>query len=161
MSAAGSFPSPYEIETPPGCEGWEEMYPYYALFDERRRDTDEERFWFWNSMHFPLPMPAFDVCCIDAPYQGIASWQNRVFAVPPAMGIDYRVRERLHLHLREPRHRPGQDRRARRDLPGAGGLLLRELGRAVCEVEAEDGGADRRHRVDRRFPSCSSTSPMR
>ena len=90
MSATGSFPSPYEIETPAGCEGWEEMYPYYALFDERRRDTDEQRFWFWNSMHFPLPMPAFDVCCIDAPYQGIASWQNRVFAVPPAMGIDYR-----------------------------------------------------------------------
>ena len=50
---AGAFPSPYEIETPPGCEGWEEMYPYYALFDERRRDTDENRFWFWNSMHFP------------------------------------------------------------------------------------------------------------
>ena len=26
-SAVGSFPSPYEVETPPGCEGWEEMYP--------------------------------------------------------------------------------------------------------------------------------------
>ena len=38
---AGAFPSPYEIDTPPGCEGWEEMYPYYALFDERRRDTIE------------------------------------------------------------------------------------------------------------------------
>ena len=86
----GSFPSPYEIETPPGCEGWEDMYPYYALFDERRREQDEQRFWFWNSMHFPLPMPAFDVACIDAPYQGIGTWQNRVFAVPPAMGIDYR-----------------------------------------------------------------------
>lgn len=90
MSSPGSFSSPYEIETPPGCEGWEEMYPYYAVFDERRRETDEQRFWFWNSMHFPLPMPAFDVACIDAPYQGIGSWQNRVFAVPPAMGIDYR-----------------------------------------------------------------------
>jgi pyruvate,water dikinase len=66
------------------------MYPYYALFDERRRDTDEKRFWFWNSMHFPLPMPAFDVICIDSPYQAVGSWQNRVFAVPPAMGIDYR-----------------------------------------------------------------------
>jgi pyruvate,water dikinase len=86
----GSFPSPYEIETPAGCDGWEEMYPYYALFDEHRRERDEQRFWFWNSMHFPLPMPAFDVACIDAPYQGIGSWQNRVFAVPPAMGIDYR-----------------------------------------------------------------------
>ena len=89
--ALGAFPSPYSIQTPPGCEGWEEMYPYYALFDERRRDTDENRFWFWNSMHFPVPMPAFDVICIDSPYQAVGSWQNRVFAVPPAMGIDYRV----------------------------------------------------------------------
>jgi pyruvate,water dikinase len=87
---AGAFPSPYEIETPAGCEGWEEMYPYYALFDERRRATDENRFWFWNSMHFPMPMPAFDVICIDSPYQAVGAWQNRVFAVPPAMGIDYR-----------------------------------------------------------------------
>ncbi len=91
MSTAGSFPNPYEIESPPGCEGWEEMYPYHALFDERRRETDEQRFWFWNSMHFPLPMPAFDLACADVPYMGIATWQNRVFAVPPAMGIDYRV----------------------------------------------------------------------
>jgi phosphohistidine swiveling domain-containing protein/DNA-binding transcriptional ArsR family regulator len=86
-----AFPSPYEIATPAGCEGWEEMYPYYALFDEARRETDESRFWFWNSMHFPVPMPAFDVACIDAPYQAVGAWQNRVFAVPPAMGIDYRI----------------------------------------------------------------------
>jgi pyruvate,water dikinase len=85
-----AFPSPFSVETPPGCEGWEEMYPYYALFDERRRETDENRFWFWNSMHFPIPMPAFDVICIDSPYQAVGAWQNRVFAVPPAMGIDYR-----------------------------------------------------------------------
>jgi pyruvate, water dikinase len=89
-SPVGSFPSPYEVETPPGCDGWEEMYPYYALFDEERRETDEQRFWFWNSMHFPLPMPAFDAICIDTAYQALGSWQNRVFAVPPAMGIDYR-----------------------------------------------------------------------
>jgi pyruvate,water dikinase len=87
----GAFPSPYSVATPEGCEGWEEMYPYYALFDERRRETDENRFWFWNSMHFPMPMPAFDVICIDSPYQAVGAWQNRVFAVPPAMGIDYRA----------------------------------------------------------------------
>ena len=89
--ALGAFPSPFSIETPPGCEGWEEMYPYYAMFDERRRDTDENRFWFWNSMHFPVPMPSFDAICIDSPYQAVGTWQNRVFAVPPAMGIDYRI----------------------------------------------------------------------
>ncbi|HWH94383.1 MAG TPA: PEP-utilizing enzyme [Baekduia sp.] len=87
---ARAFPSPYEVGTPAGCDGWEEMYPYYALFDEHRRERDEGRFWFWNSMHFPLPMPAFDVVAVDAPYQAVGSWQNRVFAVPPAMGIDYR-----------------------------------------------------------------------
>jgi pyruvate,water dikinase len=89
--ATGAFPSPFSIEAPAGGEGWEEMYPYYAVFDERRRATDENRFWFWNSMHFPVPMPAFDVICIDSPYQAVGSWQNRVFAVPPAMGIDYRI----------------------------------------------------------------------
>jgi phosphohistidine swiveling domain-containing protein len=89
--ALSAFPSPFSIQTPPGCEGWQEMYPYHALFDERRRDGDEHRFWFWNSMHFPLAMPAFDVICIDSPYQAVGAWQNRVFAVPPAMGIDYRI----------------------------------------------------------------------
>jgi pyruvate, water dikinase len=89
--ARGGFASPFSIETPAGCEGWQQMYPYYAVFDERRRDTDENRFWFWNSMHFPFPMPAFDVICIDSPYQAVGAWQNRVFAVPPAMGIDYRI----------------------------------------------------------------------
>ncbi|HZO63309.1 MAG TPA: PEP-utilizing enzyme [Gaiellaceae bacterium] len=89
--AGSAFPSPYEIETPAGCEGWEEMYPHYALFSESRREADENRFWFWNSMHFPVPMPAFDVACIDAPYQAVGAWQNRFFAIPPAMGIDYRI----------------------------------------------------------------------
>jgi pyruvate,water dikinase len=89
--AVGSFPSPFEIETPAGCEGWEEMYPHYALFAEERREPDEARLWFWNSMHFPVPMPAFDVTSIDGPYYALGAWQNRAFAVPPAMGIDYRV----------------------------------------------------------------------
>jgi len=37
-------------------------------------------------MHFPEPMPAFDVVAIDGPYYALANWQNRVFAIPPAMG---------------------------------------------------------------------------
>ncbi len=86
-----AFPSPFSIETPAGCEGWEEMYPYYTRFSEARREADEGRLWFWNSMHFPLPMPAFDLVSIDGPYYAVGNWQNRVFAVPPAMGVDYRI----------------------------------------------------------------------
>ena len=85
------FPSPFSIETPVGCEGWEEMYPYWALFDEHRRESDENRLWFWNSQHFPFPMPAFDMVEVDHPYYTLGGWQNRAFAVPPAMGVDYRV----------------------------------------------------------------------
>src|SRR3954451_9761317 len=89
MSSA--FPAPRSIATPEGCEGWEEMYPHYALFEETRAEADAGRLWFWNSMHFPVPMPAFDVASIDGPYYALGAWQNRAFAVPPAMGIDYRV----------------------------------------------------------------------
>jgi pyruvate, water dikinase len=67
------------------------MYPYYSLFTESRRESDEGRLWFWNSMHFPDPMPAFDVVAVDAPYYALGTWQNRVFAIPPATGIEYRI----------------------------------------------------------------------
>ncbi len=86
-----SFPNPFSIETPDGCEGWQEMYPYWALFDEHRRESDESRLWFWNSQHFPFPMPPFDMVEVDHPYYTLGGWQNRAFAVPPAMGVDYRV----------------------------------------------------------------------
>jgi pyruvate,water dikinase len=88
---ATDFPSPFSIETPAGCEGWQEMYPYWALFDEHRRESDENRLWFWNSQHFPFPMPPFDMVEVDHPYYTLGGWQNRAFAVPPAMGVDYRV----------------------------------------------------------------------
>ena len=141
--AVGSFPSPFEISTPPGCEGWEEMYPHYALFAEERREPDEARLWFWNSMHFPVPMPAFDITSTDGPYYALANWQNRAFAVPPAMGIDYRVvNSYVYISVNgvtDPAkiaERAEYSRSARATTP--------ELGRAVREVEDEDGGAPRR-----------------
>ena len=39
---SSAFPSPYEIATPPGCEGWQEMYPYYNRFLPSRRDRDSQ-----------------------------------------------------------------------------------------------------------------------
>jgi pyruvate,water dikinase len=87
----GGFPSPFSIATPEGCEGWEAMYPYYTRFSAEQRPGDEDRLWFWNSMHFPVPMPAFDVTSIDGPYYAAGAWQHRAFRTPPAMGIDYRI----------------------------------------------------------------------
>ena len=86
-----SAPSPFEIETPAGAEGWQEMYPYYVLFSDERREFDSGKFWFYNGMHYPEPMPPFDLITAEAPYIAIGQFQSRVFSTPPVLGIDHRV----------------------------------------------------------------------
>jgi pyruvate,water dikinase len=81
------FPLPSEIASAPGAEGWEAMYPYYTRF----RPEDDQKFWFYNSMHFPEPMPAFDVITAEVPYSGMGAYTTRVFAFPTALGIDHRI----------------------------------------------------------------------
>jgi pyruvate, water dikinase len=85
------FQSPYDVPTPTGAEGWEEMYPYYLLFDPARREEEEKRFWFYNGMHFPEPMPAFDMITGGSCYQSIGLYQGRVFSIPTVLGIEHRV----------------------------------------------------------------------
>ena len=93
-------------------------------------------------MHFPLPMPAFDAICIDTAYQALGSWQNRVFAVPPAMGIDYRCINGYIYISGNPVTDPAKVAE-RAEHSRTGRPLLRELGRAVRGVAHEDGGAHR------------------
>jgi pyruvate, water dikinase len=85
------FASPFDVPTPPGAEGWEEMYPYYLLFDEARREDEDKRFWFYNGMHFPEPMPAFDMVTAESCYLSIGRYQGRVFSIPTVLGIEHRV----------------------------------------------------------------------
>jgi pyruvate,water dikinase len=85
------FASPFEVPTPEGAEGWEEMYPYYLLFDPARREQEEGRFWFYNGMHFPEPMPAFDMITAESCYLSIGLYQGRVFSIPTVLGIEHRV----------------------------------------------------------------------
>ncbi len=85
------FLSPFEVETPAGADGWEEMYPYYLLFDPARRESEDRRFWFYNGMHFPEPMPAFDMITAESCYLSIGLYQGRVFSIPNVLGIEHRV----------------------------------------------------------------------
>jgi pyruvate,water dikinase len=91
QSPAQGFMSPFDVPAPEGCEGWESMYPYYALFSEERRASEEARGWFRDGMHFPEPMFPFDFVTADSPYMCLGQANSRIFAVPPAMGIDHRV----------------------------------------------------------------------
>jgi len=91
MSGTLRFPSPFEVETPAGCEGWEEMYPAYMRFSAERRQLEESRLWFYNGMHFPEPISPFDVITAEAFYVAIGEMNARFFCIPPAMGVDFRV----------------------------------------------------------------------
>jgi pyruvate,water dikinase len=88
---SNGFASPFDVGTPDGAEGWEEMYPYYLLFDPARREQEENRFWFYNGMHFPEPMPAFDMVTAGSCYLSIGLYQGRVFSIPTVLGIEHRV----------------------------------------------------------------------
>jgi pyruvate,water dikinase len=41
MPRTNLFASPFELPTPPEAEGWQELYPYYLLFSEARRELEE------------------------------------------------------------------------------------------------------------------------
>ena len=88
--AEGTFPSPFEC-SPPGCEGWEEMYPRHALFHDDRRLYDEDRFWFQDGMHWPEPIHPFDAIVVEAMFVGFNQTSARLFAIPPSLGAEYRL----------------------------------------------------------------------
>jgi pyruvate,water dikinase len=86
-----AFANPYDVKPPEGCADYAEMYPYYLRFNESLRTGDEDRFWFFNGMHFPEPVFPFDIITADSPYMALGQINTRIFAVPPALGIEHRV----------------------------------------------------------------------
>ena len=90
-SANGRFPSPFEVPTPEGCEGWKELYPYYYVFSDDRREFEDNRFWFQDGMHPPEPLYPFDTITSESWWVALGQYNTRVFVVPPALGIDQRV----------------------------------------------------------------------
>jgi pyruvate,water dikinase len=85
-NSTNPFPLPTEIGTVPGAENWADMYAYFT----RVQPEDDGRFWFYNSMHFPEPMSAFDMITAEAAYHAMGAYVSRVFTFPTAKGIDYR-----------------------------------------------------------------------
>src|ERR1700684_834419 len=90
MSSPGKpqgFPLPSSLRVVPGTEAAQAAYPYYMQFTE----GDDQRFWFYNSMHFPEPMSAFDMVTAEAAYCALGAANTRVHCLPTTLGIDYRI----------------------------------------------------------------------
>ena len=90
-SQQSGFISPFEVETPKGCEGWEEMYPSYYLFSEDRREFEEEKLWVADVLHHPEPMAPFDLILPECWQIAVSQYNTRLFPAPAALGIDHRV----------------------------------------------------------------------
>jgi pyruvate,water dikinase len=82
-----AFPLPSQTERFSGADAIEGMYPYFTRF----RPEDDGRFWFYNKMHFPEPMPAFDAITAEAAYAGLGVMVTRMFAVPTSKGFEHRI----------------------------------------------------------------------
>ena len=85
--AKKGFPLPSSLEVLPGTEAAQAAYPYYTQFVAE----DDERFWFYNSMHFPEPMHHFDMITAEAAYCALGSFNTRVHVLPTTKGIDHRI----------------------------------------------------------------------
>ncbi len=90
-SQKGDFISPFEVETPKGCQGWEEMYPSYYLFSEDRRKFEEKKLWVADVLHHPEPMAPFDLILPECWQIAVSQFNTRLFPAPSALGIDHRV----------------------------------------------------------------------
>jgi pyruvate,water dikinase len=85
------FPSPFEVEIPAACRGWEEMYAYFNLFSEERREFDESRCWFQLASHYAEPFYPFDAVYLDYADSALNQVSSRIHVVPPSLGFEHRI----------------------------------------------------------------------
>jgi pyruvate,water dikinase len=91
MTMHARFPSPYDLKAPTGAEDWQQLYPYYLLFQDKLRDKEEGKFWFCDSQHWPSPFKPFDAVTVEFAVKCLGQYNTRHYMVPPANGVDYRI----------------------------------------------------------------------
>lgn len=88
------FSNPSQLETIPGTEGWQRMYPYQYQFtkdDPEREGYENSMFWFYDGLHYPEPIYPFDMIWDEAWYLALSQYNTRIFSVPPVYGVDHRI----------------------------------------------------------------------
>ncbi len=128
------FPSPFEVVTPTGAEGWEELYGYSTVFSEDRRELEESMFWFMDGVHTPEVIEPWDATVLDFALTFLGQYTTRHYVIPPALGVDIRYLNG-HMYLSPVRrHRPRRDRGAGAGVRRAGRLLLRATGPTLYDA---------------------------
>jgi pyruvate,water dikinase len=91
MNVEARFPSPYDLKIPPGADGWQELYPYYVVFQDNLKPDEEKRFWYCDAQHWPTVILPFDAIAAEFAYKAVSQYNTRQWIVPPANGLDYRI----------------------------------------------------------------------
>src|ERR1700731_147801 len=81
------LPLPSSMKVVPGTERAQAANPYTTQVSP----TDDDRFWSYNSIHFPEPMSAFDMVTAEAAYCALGASNTRVHCLPTTLGIDHRI----------------------------------------------------------------------
>jgi len=87
---ADRFPSPFEMPTPPGAEGWQDLYAYSTVFSEDRKEYEDATFWFMDGVHTPEVIPPWDATILEFAIIGLSQYNTRHYVIPPALGVDLR-----------------------------------------------------------------------
>jgi pyruvate, water dikinase len=87
---ADRFPSPFEMPTPPGAEGWQDLYAYSSVFSDDRREYEESVFWFMDGVHTPEVIPPWDATILEYAIIALSQYNTRHYVIPPALGVDIR-----------------------------------------------------------------------
>jgi pyruvate,water dikinase len=85
------FSSPYDLKTPAGAEGWQEMYPYFLHFHENLKEREEGKFWFCDSQHWPNVFKPFEAMTVEFAVKCLGQYNTRHYLIPPANGVDYKI----------------------------------------------------------------------
>ena len=85
------FRSPSDIAAPPGAERWRTLYNWYHVFGETPSAEDDGRFWFQDGLHHPAVMRPYDEIQCECWWQALGAFNTRIFAMPPAFGVDQRI----------------------------------------------------------------------
>ena len=86
-----SFPKPSDLQVPPGAEGWEELYPYYLVFQDSLKKEEDEKFWFCDSQHWPTVFKPFETIGGEFAVKCLGQYNARHLMIPNANGIDFRI----------------------------------------------------------------------
>ena len=123
------FPSPYELKAPPGAEGWQRLYPYYLVFQDKLKKQGRGKI-----LVLRQPALAEPVQAVRRRHGRVRGQVPRPVQHPPLSGSAGQRRRLPHpqwLLLHEPGGgRAGADRRPRAAIHGARRLSISRTGTA-------------------------------